>query len=46
MDNTIKGAFIAKVQGKISVSTDPEEKKLLERALRLGLHALDGGEIR
>lgn len=46
VDNTIKGAFIAKVQGKISVSTDPEEKKLLERALRLGLHALDGGEIR
>ncbi len=46
VDNTIKGAFIAKIQGKISGSTDPEEKKLLERALRLGLHALDGGEIR
>jgi exonuclease SbcD len=46
VDNTIKGAFINKIQGKISGSTDPEEKKLLERALRLGVQALDGGEIR
>lgn len=46
VDNTIKGAFITKIQGKISGSTDPEEKKLLERALRLGFQALSGGEIR
>jgi len=45
-DNTIKGAFITKIQKKISSSTDPEEKKLLERALRLGIQALDGREIR
>jgi DNA repair exonuclease SbcCD nuclease subunit len=46
VDNTIKGAFISKIQRKINGSTDPEEKKLLERALRLGIQALDGGEIR
>ncbi len=46
IDNTIKGTFITKMQGKISGSTNPEEKKLLERALRLGIQALDGGEIR
>lgn len=46
VDNTIKGTFITKIQEKISRSTDPEEKKLLERALRLGVQALDGGEIR
>ncbi len=46
VDNTIKGTFITKMQGKISGSTNPEEKKLLERALRLGIQALDGGEIR
>jgi DNA repair exonuclease SbcCD nuclease subunit len=46
VDNTIKGAFIAKIQEKIGKSVEPEEKKLLERALRLGLLALEGEELR
>ncbi len=46
VDNTIKGAFITKIQEKIGKSAEPEEKKLLERALKLGLLALEGEEHR
>ncbi|MCZ7382027.1 MAG: DNA repair exonuclease [Candidatus Methanoperedens sp.] len=45
-DNTIKGAFINKIQEKIGRTAEPEEKKLLERALKLGLLALEGEENR
>jgi len=41
VDNTIRGIFIKKMYGAISEAESPEERKLLEDALRYGVSAID-----
>jgi DNA repair protein SbcD/Mre11 len=42
IDNTIRGIFIKKMYGAISEAEAPDERKLLEDALRYGVSAIDG----
>lgn len=47
LENTysLKGIFIKNIRKKIEKAKDIDEKKQLERALKIGLNALDGGIV-
>ncbi|HEY8424610.1 MAG TPA: DNA repair exonuclease [Limnochordales bacterium] len=40
---TIRGLFVKRMQAKIAEAKDDETRRLLQRALRQGIHALAGG---
>ena len=41
---SLKGIFVREMMKKIEKETEEEKKKVLEEALKIGIHALDGGE--
>lgn len=41
----IKGIFVSKVLSKLKEESDPERKRILERALHIGLEALNGRKV-
>lgn len=40
---TVAGAFVRRLRARLAVAADDDERALLTRALRYGLHALEGG---